>query len=143
MRKKTAYAANTSVPVAQSIGEIEKMVRGAGATSFYRGDDGDRAVIGFQLKDRRIMFELPLARDVRQTQQSYEQALRSRWRALVLAIKSKLVSVESGVESFEEAFLAHIVVPHEGRATRFAAVALQAISNAYQNGKPMPPLLGG
>lgn len=141
--KQTIYAGNTHVPIQQSAAEIEKMVRTAGATSFYRGDDGDKAVIGFQLKDRRIMFELPLGRGRDQSQTAYEQALRSRWRALVLAIKSKLVSVAAGVESFEEAFLAHIVVPHEGRATRFAAVALQAIARAYESGKPMPPLLGG
>lgn len=153
-----SYAANTSVAVERSQREIETMVKRAGATSFYRGELEERAVVGFQLKDRKILFELPAVqpeevstverrgRRVKfpphQVEQQLEQATRSRWRALALCIKAKLVSVESGVESFEEAFLAHIVVPHESGAKRFAAVAVAAIGDAYRSGKPMPPMLG-
>jgi hypothetical protein len=36
---------------------------------------------------------------------------REAWRALLLCIKAKLVSVESKIETFEEAFLAHVVMP--------------------------------
>lgn len=46
-----------------------------------------------------------------QSAKVYEQETRTRFRALVLCIKAKLESVESGIESFEEAFLAHIVLP--------------------------------
>jgi hypothetical protein len=34
---------------------------------------------------------------------------RRRWRALFLALKAKLVSIEEGIETFDDAFLAHIV----------------------------------
>jgi len=151
------FAADTKVPVHRSQQEIEELVRAAGAKSFYRGDDQGKAIIGFQIRDRRILFELPLptakefetvvrrGRTIRvppgQVAQLLEQATRARWRALSLAIKAKLVGVEAGVESFDEAFLAQIVVPHEGRAVRFAAVALAAIGGAYKDGK-LPPLLG-
>jgi hypothetical protein len=70
----------------------------------------------------------------------HEKACRSAWRALMLAIKAKLVSVESGVEQFEEAFLAHIVVPGS-RGQRFGAMAMRALEEGYSTGK-LPPLLG-
>lgn len=148
-----SYAAATSVPVERSQREIENLVAKHGATRFFRGYEEGRAVIGFELKDRRIQFELPLPRPEefatyerrgravkstpQQVQYSIEQATRSRWRALSLAIKAKLVSVDTGVESFDEAFLAQIVVPG-GRP--FGKTAIPAINDAYRTGK-LPPLL--
>lgn len=41
------------------------------------------------------------------------QAERQRWRALFLVIKAKLESVESRIATFEEEFLAHIVLPDD------------------------------
>jgi len=66
-----------------------------------------KAMIGFALNDRAIRFELELP-------EGNDQAIRQRWRALLLAIKSKLESVDCGIETFEEAFLAHIVMPGTG-----------------------------
>lgn len=150
------YAAETSVPVERSQREIEVLVTKHGATSFYRGQEVGRAIVGFQLKDRRIQFEVALPRPdeyeytVRngrkakrtpeQVRVAVDQAERARWRALALTIKAKLVSIETGVESFEEAFLAQIIVPGEGRAMRFAQLALPAIAKAYDTGA-LPPLL--
>jgi hypothetical protein len=45
-----------------------------------------------------------------QAQRAWEQAVRQRWRALVLVIKAKLEAVESGITSFEDEFLAHTVL---------------------------------
>lgn len=151
------YARETSVPVQRSQQEVENLVRKHGAKAFYRGDNDGKAMVGFALKDRRILFELPLpepkefatikrhGRTVKatpaQVEAMVEQASRTRWRALALAIKAKLVSVESGVESFDEAFLAQIVVAQEGKAMRFGALAIDAINGSYKNGR-MPPLLG-
>jgi hypothetical protein len=36
---------------------------------------------------------------------------REKWRAQLLCIKAKLVSVDSGIETFEDAFMAHVVMP--------------------------------
>lgn len=63
----------------------------------------------------------------------WEQACRERWRALVLVLKAKLVSVESKVETVEEAFLAHLVVNDAGRSRRFADVIVSQMI-AHQNG---------
>lgn len=105
---------------------------------------------------RNVMFELPLpksdgfkfnglrrVRTPEKQHEAWEQACRSSWRALLLAIKAKLVSVESGVESFEEAFLAQLVVKDdEGRAVRFGVRAVKAIAEAYVRNGPPQLLLG-
>lgn len=56
----------------------------------------------------------------------------------MLAIKSKLESVESGIEQFDEAFMAQIVLP-DGRT--MAEYAMPQIAKSYTSGT-MPPLLG-
>ena len=135
-----SFAKNTTVDTGKSQMQIEKLVKSEGASQFFRGDIGGKTVIGFSMKDRKIMFELP---DVEGGRGS-DQRERTRWRALLLAIKAKFVSVNAGVESFEEAFLPHIVVPtNDGKSTRFAAVALRAIAQSYGSGAPMTlPQLG-
>lgn len=151
------FASDTSVSVARSRGEIEDMVQRAGGLRFASMYEAQRAVVLFELHERRVMFELPLPtredfakREVRgklvkaepeRQQRDWEQACRTHWRALCLCIKAKLVSVESGVESFEEAFLAHIVVNDGGKAKRFAEVAIGAIRDSY-TGQPLRPMLG-
>lgn len=148
-----AYAQDTSVPVEKSQREIEQLLTRAGAKRFGRGYEEGRAVIYCELAERRITFELelPTAEDLatpRQrnhgkgaTEEQVAQAHRARWRALALTIKAKFVAVESGIETFEEAFLAQIVVPHQGRAVRFYKVAQKAILQAYSSGGDLPPML--
>lgn len=148
-----SYAQDTSVPVERSQREIETLLQKYGAKKFGRGYEEGRAVIWCELADRRLMFELrmPTAQELATDKQrsrgklatpdQVAQAERARWRALALAIKAKFVAVESGVETFEEAFLAQIVVPHDGRAVRFSRVAIKAIQDAYTTGGNLPPLL--
>ena len=40
-----------------------------------------------------------------------EQAQRTIWRAIYWAIKSRMEAVEFGIETFQEAFLAHFEIP--------------------------------
>ncbi len=68
---------------------------------------------------------------------AWEQACRSRWRALFLCIKAKLESIESGIETFEDAFLAHIQMP-DGHTV--AEHVRPRIAAAYETGT-MQPLL--
>lgn len=142
------YAENTKVPVEKTKAEIERMVTMAGAASFASFSEPGQARIAFELNGRRILFVLPLPdpQDVtfwrlsrgRRTKTGafaqWEQACRARWRALLLTIKAKLESAEAGIETFDEAFLAHIMTP-DGR--RFSEHAVPAISSAYErNGPP-------
>ena len=150
-----SYAQNTSVSVSKTRGEIDALLRSHLATAIMTGDRDGQAFIAFEMCDRRFQFrlELPLLKDYavhvtpggrekecspQQQFALHEQASRSRWRALFLAIKSKLVSVEAGIETMEEAFLAQIVVP--GRRGTFAQWAIPQIQKAY-DGFDLPPLL--
>lgn len=65
----------------------------------------------------------------------WEQACRQRWRALALAIKAKLEAVECGITSFEEEFLAHLVIPGQGGKT-VGQLMLQRVEDSYA-GKPL------
>lgn len=146
------YAEGTSVPVAKTEVEIKEMLRRRGATRTAFAEEAGRAVVFFELQDRRVQFTMPLprpderrfthdGRGLRRTQdvaaKAWEQACREKWRALLLTMKAKFVSVDNQVESFEEAFLAHIVVPGGGT---LGARALPAVAEAYRTGT-LPPLL--
>ena len=52
------YAAQTIVPVDRSKAEIEKILMRYGASSFAYGWEGSRAMVGFQMNGRRIVFKL-------------------------------------------------------------------------------------
>lgn len=123
-----AYARDTEVSVEKSRAEIEAILKRYGASHFAYMTEPTRAVIAFRAKDRNIRFDLPLPkveefrrtpsqklwRDNDATHRAWEQGCRQKWRALTLCIKAKLESVESKIETFEEAFLAHVVMP-DGR----------------------------
>ena len=68
----------------------------------------------------------------------HEQEVRRLWRSLVLTIKAKLECVESGIETFEHAFMANIVLP-DGRTV--AEHVAPGIAEAYRTGK-VPLMLG-
>ena len=104
-----AYANRTVVPVERSRSQITTLLEKHKASRIMVGYDSDRAMVGFVYSERVIRFTVLLP------PRNSEQRLRQRWRALLLALKAKLECVESGIETFEEAFLAHVVVPGTGR----------------------------
>lgn len=149
------YAKDTAVSVERTEAEIKSIIRKYGATAFASMESSGLAMIAFEMRERRITFKLPLPdrnaeeftrtparRQMRSADQrtaAWEQACRSRWRALFLCIKAKLESVEAGIETFEDAFLAHIQMPDGmtvGEHTR------PAIARAYET-QSMQPLLPG
>ena len=148
-----AYAEKTSVPVAKSKADIEEMIQRAGAGQFVSGYRDNMAVIGFSLSDRQIRFVLPLPdkqeekfwytperRNKRSEEQAYaawEQACRSRWRALYLIIKAKLEAVESGISTVEREFFYDVVLPDGKTIGEWMAPQLEMV---YQTGN-MPSIL--
>ena len=121
------YAQHTKVPITQSKGEIERTLERYKADQFGTASDSEsqRAMVQFRFNAKIIRFEMSLGN-------LSEQQIRQRWRALLLAIKSKLEAVESGIETFEEAFLAHVVMP-DGRT--FGKVAIPQIEQAALEGR--------
>ena len=135
------YAEDTKVPVEQSRAEIERTLQRYGATAFAFFSEAGKAIIVFQAKDRRVRFDLPLLHKAgpenNAETRTREQDTRRKWRALLLCIKAKLESVASGIETFEEAFLAHIVLP-DGETV--GGHTIPRIAAAYR-GEPLQPLL--
>lgn len=136
------FAEGTEVPIERSKAEIERTLTKFGADQFGYGWKGDSAVIVFRSQGRHIRFVLPLPTEVElksmRVSNAKDKETRRRWRALNLCIKAKLESVATGIETFEESFMAHVVLP-DGRT--MAEASLPQIAQAYKDGK-MPPLLG-
>ena len=88
-----------------------------------------------QILDRRPV----IWRGTRVPQLLSEQACRSRWRALALAVKAKLEAVAIGITTFEDEFMAHIVMPD---GLTVGEHVRPRIASAYESGQ-VTPLLGG
>jgi hypothetical protein len=155
------YAENTTVTPEASRGEIEKTLRRYGANAFsYGWEEGDggapRAAVSFRADNRQIRFvlEMPsyddrefthtptkgLRRTATQQMAEYDKAVRQRWRALALVIKAKLEAVEADITTFEDEFLAHIVLP-SGRTV--GDEIRGGIELAYETGTMQPLLPSG
>ena len=124
------YAERTKVSVSQSKGDIEKLIKRYGADGFGIMELSGNVQVAFRMQDRNILF--------RMTSPEQAQAERSLWRALLLTIKGKLESAERGIETFEEAFLANIVMP-DGRTVSDHTLA--AIEDHYAGRGNNVPLL--
>lgn len=146
----STFAKNTQVSSDKSRSEIEKILSMYGADQFIYGSQVGKAMIGFRFNKIMVKFILLLpskkefeetdtgkARCASQIEKCYEQAVRQKWRALALVVKAKLESIESGIATFEEEFLAHIVLPN-GRLVKDEV--LPKIELAYSSGK-QPKLL--
>jgi hypothetical protein len=156
-----SYAEDTSVSVEKSRAQIEAMIVRAGASKFASMISEGESIIGFALHGKHVKFVLPLPdrnsrrfthrkpgghhitkeypRSPDDAYKAWEQACRSRWRALGLCIKAKLEAVEAGITTFEAEFLAHFVTP--GGSTIGERVIPQ-LEEMAKSGK-LPPLLLG
>jgi hypothetical protein len=104
-------------------------------------------MVGFQIKDRKVRFTITYPKQAHRPtrhrgrfnpEEAIAQERRRLWRALTLVVKAKLESVESKVETFDQAFLAHIVMP-DGRT--IAEHLAPEIANILAGGRTGPLLL--
>ena len=123
------FAAHTRVSSEQTRTEIERTLSRYGATAFAYFSQKGKAIIAFEAAKRRIKITVPLPIE---DDDRAAQSRRQRWRALLLVIKAKLESVESGIETLEEAFYANIVMP-DGR-TIYESTR-ERVSIAYERGE--------
>lgn len=142
------FAEKTSVPVAKSKTEIEQLLRKYKATDYVSGWNGKQIFVLFRIENRLIRFQVATpdmetikkqkkARTPLQIQNAMEQEERRLWRCLCLVIKGKLESVETGIETLEEAFLPQTVITN---GETFGEWAHRELDNAIAQGK-MPQLL--
>lgn len=124
-----AYGAYTKVPLDRTMSEIVVMLKKAGAESIAQFEDSNKIAVQCFIQGRLLRFAVAVPEGA--------QAARQRGRALMLVIKAKIESVESEVETFDEAFLANIVTP--GGAT-VADWLIPQIEEGYRIGK-MPTQL--
>lgn len=144
------FAEGTGVSAEKSKVEIERILSRYGASQYMSGYNGNIAIIVFVAHNRQVKFELKLpqlsdfsgqrrGRGSRSSPQlAYDAEVRRLWRALALAIKAKLEVVASGISSFEQEFLANIVLPSGQTMGEWSVVALDQV----YSGQNLPPLLG-
>jgi len=149
------FAEDTSVTTDKSKTEIEKLLSRYGADQFMYGTDRTSAMVGFRADARmvRVVISMPdrdaeefrltptkkWERHPEEAEKAYEQACRQRWRALALVIKAKLEAVVAGISTFEEEFLAHLVLPDN---TTVGDYMIPQVARAYEDGE-MPKMLPG
>lgn len=148
------YAADTSVSVEKTRAELETTLARFGADAFGYMTDNGRAAITFKAFGKFVRFVLPLPlptekrfthstahtwkpRTAEAARKEWEQACRSAWRALFLCVKAKLVAVDAKITTFEDEFMAHIVLSN-GRTV--SEEVMPAIAENYRTGK-MPQFI--
>lgn len=147
-----AYAEKTTVSVASSKAQIEELLIKHGADEYATGHNSRFSFLGFSMGGRRVKLVIPAldpeSEEVTHTSQGkrrgaanqksyYAQATKQKWRALLLIVKAKLEAVESGITTFEEEFMPHIILPDGATVGEHL---LPKIKQAYATGK-MPALL--
>ncbi len=145
-----AFAEGTTVPIDRTRAEIEKWLRRGGADQMNSGWSEDKAVIAFRMHGRFVKIEMPLAKlnglkgskpeqGRWRTKEGIDTENRRRWRAMLLYVRAKLESVESGIMCFDDAFMAHMVLPSGQTVSQFMRPQIEA---AYSKGE-MPKALPG
>lgn len=136
------FAKDTIVPVTKSRSEIEALLERHKAKQYGTAVDYEKltARVQFRLQDRIVRFTtaLPDPKKFGRGGDRLARAERQRWRALLLVIKAKLESVESAIETFEQAFLAQIVMPNDATVGELLD---PIVALAYKSGR-MPKQLG-
>lgn len=148
--RRRRYAEGTNVSSMQSRIEIERTIMRFGAKNFATFQTDQRAAIMFEIRGRRVKFELQLpdreangiktfrqgSMWMRRTESAweehYEKAVREKWRALALLIKAKLAAVDAGITTVEDELLAQTIVPTADGAATVSEVMQSQITEAYE-----------
>lgn len=149
-----SFADGTDVPKAKTMSELTTLLERFGATGQMIGEMDGHATVAFEARKRRVLIRAPLpnaadakrARDGRERLRTPAQRANAVkretdrvWRVLLMSVKAKIVSVADEVETFEQAFMAHVVMPD---GLTVGQHLVPRIADAYASGKT-PPLLGG
>lgn len=147
----------TKVPVSRSQEQIRALLRKHSAARIAFGESYDDAAgtgqagVEFVHLDVLVRIYVPVRRPSaseaiernrasgrRQSQaKAVENAMENEecriWRVLHWSIKARMEAVEAGIETFEQAFLAHVVDPSSGR-TLWSIIEPAVKAGAFQVG---------
>src|SRR5580704_54479 len=128
MSETPTYALGTTVSVERSRFELDALLGKHGATQrgVLHDEDNRRACCVFVLGGRKYRLDVPMPTEaecrkrIGRYQGSYaerlkkeiSQAVRERWRGLLLLVKAKLEVVRMGALTAEREFLADLVLPN-------------------------------
>ena len=145
-----SYAGNTTVSPEKSQEEIKRTLRKYGADRFGVMEERTKAHVMFEYSNLSIQLTIDLpdreqfeitetgrTRTDAAIETAHNQAIKQRWRALLLAIKAKLEAIECGISTIEKEFLAFMVMP-DGR--QLSEHLIPKIHQIAKTGK-MPKLL--
>jgi hypothetical protein len=118
------FANNTMVSPEKSQNDIRDTLRRYGAKKFGVMEEDDKAHVMFEYNNLmiQITITLPKREEFNKTDtgrerknslanEAYNQAVRQRWRSLLLAIKAKLEAVECNISTIEQEFMAFVIMP--------------------------------
>lgn len=123
------FASNTQVSPEKSRVEIEKLLTKMKATQGGVGFDSEKgeAVVQFTINKQHVAFRVSMPKreafnkskrgyfpTASKVDELWEKAMRQRWRACLMVLKGKFTAVETGVETFEQAFFYHLQLPQGG-----------------------------
>lgn len=119
----------SSTSVAKSQEDIRRILSKYGADGVQFSEDWTKMILDIRFMytigkiQYVVIFKVPIPkvetktpgrgqqRSISQMQKIQEQYERGIWRAVFWAIKSRMESVEFGIETFQEAFLSHFEIP--------------------------------
>jgi hypothetical protein len=123
-RTMSQFANSTTVSPEKTQQEIRETLRRYGAGKFGIMEEDDKAHVMFEYDNLMIQLTISLpskkefettdrgrSRKSASVTEAHNQAIRQRWRALLLAIKAKLEAIECGISTIEKEFMAFMIMP--------------------------------
>lgn len=146
------YAEGTEVPIERTLAEIGGMLGGIGVTQQMTMQDTAQYVVAFVVNGVAYRLSVPKPdpneqrftrvkvnatswkpATAEQQADKVKQEMARRMRALGALIKARLVAIEEGIQTVEQAFVGDIVVGSQGQT--LAEVALPQVMQAIEKGQ--------
>jgi hypothetical protein len=136
MSRDRAYAEDTKVSVGKSQGDLVTLLTkfDADQVGHVLDNKTGEAVVFFTREGRQYRLGVPMPKKSGLTDRQFDQKCRSRWRALLLLIKAKMVGIDCGATTFEEEFLAHTVT---AQGERLVDALRKPLEEHYETGQPV------
>src|SRR4029453_10050227 len=124
------YAKNSKVTVDQSRADIQSVVARFGCHFDGFVHETFRSIVCFRGHGRWVRFVVPIKT------KNDPQIEPELWGGVLAGIKGRLINVKDGVETFEEAFYAHLVTETGKRVFEEAKPKLKALTPGLGHNAP-------